>query len=234
MVVTLPLLGQETDYSLARVGKKIQGVYIFIRTEPYYDYDYIATVDVKINWSGSSEESFEKAIKKAKKKYPYFNGMIFQSSNFEKADLIRFKGLDVSRAGFTLGSKVSFILRNVAYYGEIIELESSKNKASVQFLNLLNENEINEINYSDLTPLNEDEFQLKLNEFKKETQKYQFSIGEEITWIKTDMLGLNPVQIKGVIIDLDESNHKASIKYLDENNKEHIEKVSYLDLIKSQ
>ena len=60
----------------------------------------------------------------------------------------------------------------------------------------------------------------------KEIQKYQFSIGEEITWIKTDMLGRNPVHIKGVIIDLDESNHKASIKHLDENNEEQIRYVT--------
>ena len=63
--------------------------------------------------------------------------------NFNKADLIRFKGLEVSIAGFTLGSKVSFIFKNVVYYGEIIEFESTKNKASVKFLNLVNETEIN-------------------------------------------------------------------------------------------
>ena len=47
------------------------------------------------------------------------------------------------------------------------------------------------------------------------------------------MLGRNPVHINGVIIDLDESNHIASIKYLDENNEEQIETVSYIDLINS-
>ena len=232
--IDIPALGQQPDYSLAKVGKKIQGVYIFIRTDPYYEYDYVGSVKVKINWTGSVEESFEKAIQKAKKKHPYFNGMIFQSSNFEQADLIRFKGLEVSRAGFTIGSKVSFIIKSVVYYGEIVELESSKDKASVQFSNLFNESEIQEIDYNDLTPLSEDDFTVKQAGFLAEIQRYQFEIGEEVTWIKTKILGRDPVEIKGVIVDLDEKNHKASIKFLNENNEDQIEKVSLLDLVKQQ
>ena len=45
---------------------------------------------------------------------------------------------------------------------------------------------------------------------------------------------MNPIQIKGIIIDLDESNHKTSIKLLDQNNEEQIEKFSYINLIKKQ
>ena len=77
-----------TDYSLASVGKKIYGVFIFLGSEPANEYQYISTVKVKITWSGSQRESFEKAIKKAKKKYPYFNGMIFHTDNFDEVDLI--------------------------------------------------------------------------------------------------------------------------------------------------
>lgn len=178
-VIALPSHCQQPDYSLARAGKRIHGVYIFIRTEPYHEYDYIESVKVKINWTGTAEESFEKAIEKAKKKHPYFNGMIFQSSDFGKADLIRFKDLKVSRSGFTIRSKVSFILKDVAYFGEIIELESSKDKASVQFLNLFNEPEIVEMEYTELVPLSDEEFQSKKNEFISDIQNISLRSGKK-------------------------------------------------------
>ena len=65
----------EKDYSLARVGKKTQGVYLFIGTEPFYKYDYVATIKAKIELF--EPKSYDRTIKKAKKKYPYFNGLIF-------------------------------------------------------------------------------------------------------------------------------------------------------------
>ena len=223
--------GQEKDYSLAKVGKKIYGVYIFIGSEPYYAYDYIATIDVKINWTGSKEENFEKAISKAKKKYPNFNGMIFQSSDFSKVDLIRFKDLEITRGGVSVGSKVSFIDKNQVYYGEVIELESSNDKGSVKYLNVFDEEEIKELSYSDLTPLSEEDYFDNVEEFKKEIEKYKFNIGEKVKWIDKDLLGRNDQQKEGAIIKLDNKAHKASVKCIEED-EDKIVNISYLDLIK--
>lgn len=231
LLMSININGQEKDYSLAKVGKKIYGVYIFIGSEPFYEYDYIATVKVKISWTGSKPENFEKAINKAKKKYPNFNGMIFQSSDFSKVDLIRFKDLEISRGGVSIGSKVSFIERGRLNYGEVVELESSKDKGSIKYLNIFEEEEIKKLLYTDLTPLTEENYILKRETFKIEIEKYKFEIGEKVTWINTDLLGKNAQQFNGEIIKLDGKSHKASIKYIEED-EEKISSVSYLDLIK--
>lgn len=99
-------LTEEKDYSLARVGKKTQGVYLFIGVEPFYKYDYVATIKAQIDLY-NKEKTIDKTLKKAKKKYPYFNGVIFHGKG--KADLIQFKGEEMTRGGFTLGQEVTFM-----------------------------------------------------------------------------------------------------------------------------
>lgn len=115
--------GDQKDYSLAKVGTKVYGVYVFVGAEPYYEYDYIATIKVKITWDGTKASAFEKTIKKAKKKYTNFNGMVFHSENLNKADLIRFKDIKASRGGFSLGDRVSFIKLGKLSYGKIVKLK---------------------------------------------------------------------------------------------------------------
>jgi hypothetical protein len=53
------------------------------------------------------------------------------------------------------------------------------------------------------------------------------------TWIDSNILGQNKKQISGEIVSLNNNSHKASIKYLDANNKEVISTISFLDLMKS-
>jgi len=224
VIANLNCIAQETDYSVARVGKKIYGVYIFLRADPYQEYEYIATVEVKINWTGSLQESFEKAINKAKKKYPYFNGMIFQNSSFDKVDLIRFKGLDVSRGGFSIGSKVSFIEGNEIYYGEVVELESSKGKGTVKYRNIFNEEKIKKMPYTSMTPVIEEDYSKKKSELLENIEKYQYSVGQKALWIGSDETNF------GEIISLDERKHNASIKYINIFGEEKVASVLYLDI----
>ena len=200
--------GQETDYSLAKVGIKIYGVYIFIGAEPYHEYEYVATIDVKVSWTGTQRESFEKAINKAKKKYPYFNGMMFHSNNFDRVDLIRFKGLGVSRGGISIGAMVSFIDKNRVNYGTVVELESERGSASVKYFNIFEEEKVKKLLYTELTPLSNEEFLQKKKEFKIETEKYKYNIREKVTWIENNELSF------GEIISLNNKYHQATVKYL--------------------
>ena len=225
-------VGQETDFSLAKVGKKIYGVYVFFGCEPANPYTYVKTIKVKINRSGTYYESFEKVIDKAKKKESNFNGLIFQSGDLSKADLIRFNDLQSIRGGFSYGSKVSFLENGQVFAGEVVELESSKGKATVTFMNVFNEEEIQKIDYKKLTPITADIFLEKQKETEKLSEKYKFQIGEKVSWISSNILGQNKKQLTGEIISLDNKSHKASIKYLNPDNKETISAISYLDLIK--
>ena len=151
LILSFSTFSQE-DYATAKAGFRVQGVYIFVACEPIHKYDYVATVKAKVTWSGLSSESFEKAIKKAKKKYKYFNGLIFHDSDLDKADLILFQKLGTSRVGFEIGDKVSFISSSVQYIGEVIELQSTKKKASIKYTDKKGVELIKKIKYTDLTP----------------------------------------------------------------------------------
>lgn len=143
---------EEKNFSLAYVGERINGIYIFVLSEPAQKYEYIATVDVDMNWTGTLSENFEKAIKKAKKKHPYFNGLIFQKKDLSKADLIKFIDLDISKGGVKLNGKVSFIEKNKLCVGEVVELQ--KDKASVK----LSDGKIKKIEYDKLTNISDEKY----------------------------------------------------------------------------
>lgn len=140
---------QEKDYSLARVGTKAQGVYMFFGSEPYHKYTYVATVKVKVNWSGTINENFEKIVKKAKKKYPYFNAIIFQSSDLGKADLIRFDE-PIAIGGFVINQNVSFIKDDKLIKGKIVELDQKK--AAIQYTDADGNQQIETLKHNDITP----------------------------------------------------------------------------------
>lgn len=151
--------------------------------------------------------------------------MIFHSSDFSKVDLIKFKGLTVSRGGFSLDAKVSFIRMNIVYYGTVAALESSKGKASIKCLDLYGVEKIEKIAYTSLTPISDEVYLEKIEESKIEAEKYKFTIGQKVTWITK---GQNPIQLKGEVAKLNNSTHKATLKYLDES----ITIVSFLDISK--
>jgi hypothetical protein len=146
---------QEKNYALAYAGEKIDGVYIFVLAEPANAYDYIATVKVDITWTGTIGENFEKAIKKAKKKYPYFNGMIFQKKDMSKADLIKFTDLDIVKGGLKLNGKVSFVEKDILIAGEVVEL--GKDKASIAIM-LNGKKTVKKMDYKALTPISEEKY----------------------------------------------------------------------------
>lgn len=78
----------EPDKSHAAVTK-IEGLYIFVSSQPLAPNDYLGTVKAGVTWSGDFKEVIAKLVKKAKKEYPAAEGIIFNGE--EKADVIKFK-----------------------------------------------------------------------------------------------------------------------------------------------
>jgi hypothetical protein len=226
--------GQEQDFSLAKVGKKIYGVYVFFGCEPASTYTYVKTIEVNIDWSDSYYDSFERVIEKAKKKESNFNGIIFQTEDLSKADLIRFNDLESTRGGFAYGSKVSFIDNGQVFAGEVVELESSKGEATIKFMNVFFEEEIKKIDYKKLTPIANEIFLDKQKETEKLSEKFKFQVGEKVSWVTGNLLGQNKKQFNGEIVNLDNKSHKAQVKYLNVENKETISTISFFDLIKNK
>lgn len=214
------------DYTLAYVGERIQGVYIFFRCEPYQPYTYIATIKASINWTGSVNESFEKVIKKARKKHPYFNGMIFRSSAFDKADLIKFDNLDVTHEGIGLNDYVSFVDGDHVYYGAVVQLKTKFKKAVVKYTNIFGEEKAEDIYNRELTVVPEEIYVIKVEEFQKTIDRYKFEVGDSVRWVYMNELR------EGEIVTLNEQFHKANVQYINKKGVEKIQGVPYLKLTK--
>ena len=60
------------------------------------------------------------------------------------------------------------------------------------------------------------------------------TIGEVVTWISTSPPTFSKEIIEGTIINLNNRNHQADIKYLNKKGDEKIIKKGYLKLIKKQ
>jgi len=146
---------EEKDFSLARVGIKQQGCYIFMGVEPFYKYTYVATLKVTVDFYNQSK-TIDKLIKKAKKKYPYFNGIIIYGNKKGKADLIQFKEEEMTRGGFVLGQKVTFMKRintiKTFFDGVIVDLELGNEKAAIEYINAAGDKKIEKVFYGDINP----------------------------------------------------------------------------------
>ncbi|HBG69651.1 MAG: hypothetical protein A2W93_12195 [Bacteroidetes bacterium GWF2_43_63] len=229
---TIPVKAQsETsskDYTLAYVGDRVAGIYIFLRCEPYQKYTYIATVKVKVSWTGTIDESFEKCIKKAKRKYPSFNGMIFRNNAFSKADLIRFDDVAAGREGYEIDDFVSFTKSDEIYYGQIIQLKTQSRQVVIKHKTIYGEEELSTIYTKYVTNLSKEQYNEKLVEFQKKIDSYKFNIGDKVRWIYG-----NEVR-EGEILTLDEKYHRATVQYTSTDGTKKIQKLDYVKLTKLQ
>ncbi|MCB9197252.1 MAG: hypothetical protein H6600_02250 [Flavobacteriales bacterium] len=161
ITVTFNFIGQSNeskDFSLAKVGFQTQGVYVFILCEPYFEYDFIETINVSIDWNGDFEKSMEKTIEKARKKHTNFNGIIFRSRDMSKAELIKFSDKEITEYGYAVGDYVSFIRSDVYYVGRVVKLGTDKDGISVEHYNNQGGKEITKLNPKNLSAITEDEY----------------------------------------------------------------------------
>lgn len=125
----------KVDYSIAKAGMRISGMYVFVGCEPANDYDFAG--DIKVNdFSWTQTTYFDKIIKKAKKKYPNANGIIFRHNTPKKAELITFRGIEKAGGGFREGDKVIALLYGkTKVKGTILQINQVKSKARVEYIN---------------------------------------------------------------------------------------------------
>lgn len=155
ILFVLALLGcfnsysQQTDYSLAKTGEYVLGVYLFINCTPANEYDYVGKVD-KFDVFKSDEKSIEKIIKKAKKKNAHFDGMIFKR-DFKHVELIKFRESAIAVSGFRVGDKVTFKRAGKVTKGTVIMLDDAKLKAVIEFIDENGEEQASKIKIKELT-----------------------------------------------------------------------------------
>lgn len=221
------------DFSLAKVGEHIDGVYMFVNCEPANPYEYIATIEAKLTWWGSSttiEEQFRKIIKKSKSQYVNFNGMIFRGQNCTRVELIKFKGLEASMSGISFKDKVSFIIANEEFTGEVIQLIPKDNTVKVKYQNIFDEQMITTLDVKSVIHLTEEQYTENIEKFKMRTDMFKFNVGDSVSWIWG---GFNKKIYYGTIFKLDQNYHTAQIKYLNDKGEEKIASVGYLYIQKN-
>jgi hypothetical protein len=79
-----------TDKSPAIVEQE-QGVFIFIKSKPVADYQYLGSVKKGMALTGAPAEMLKSMLSKCKKEYPQADGLIFNSIDMDKADCVKFK-----------------------------------------------------------------------------------------------------------------------------------------------
>lgn len=79
-----------TDKSPAIVEQE-QGIFIFIKSKPVAEYQYLGSVKKSFALTGSPNEMLKSMLSKCKKEYPQADGLIFNSIDLDKADCVKFK-----------------------------------------------------------------------------------------------------------------------------------------------
>lgn len=217
---------QEKDYSLAKVGEKINGVYIFIEATPYYEYDFIATLDIDKEWNHMFRPTFEKFIEKARKKYPNFNGIIIRGNDGEKAELIRFREIEATAGGFRIGDKIVFKDDNKPGYGEIIGLDIAKQTVQVKTWNIYGEEIIDTKKIPKINAVTEVEFEKQVEQIQEDAKKFEFLSEEKVSFPLKDVIAY------GKIVSIDKQHHTCLINYLNDYGDEEAKKIDFLDLTK--
>jgi len=208
LLISIPLFSQDKDFSLAKVGKKIMGVYIFIGCEPANEYDYIASLDFKPD-ERNMEKSLLEVIEKGKKKYPNFNAIIiFKNFKFEKVDLIKFRDLELSGGGFRIGDYAVYNDYGKPLYVEIAQLDNPKQRAGFKYFDDYGEEKISTTAYSKLSPISKEQYDKLREQQKSDLQKHQFVTGQKVSFI------IDKISRCGEVVNLNNRNHNATIKYL--------------------
>lgn len=221
--IAIKFNSSEMDNSMASIGKRMEGVYVFIAGEPYYAYDHIATLKVKRD-KYTSEEAYAKIIQIAKKKYGNFNGVIFSSTDMEKADLIKFQDLEITGGGFRVGDFAMHQDGRRPSYGLIASLDNTSQKAGFVYLDEYGEEKVTNIKYADLTKVDEAKYNTNLIEQAKEVKLHEFVIDEKVTW--------DNGAFYGKVIELDKSKHNAKVEMINEYGEIDSKSFDFLDIHK--
>jgi hypothetical protein len=214
------------------VGEHIDGVYMFVNCEPIHPYQFITTVEATFTWKGSSlpiNEQFRNIVKKCKSENNNFNAMIFRGENYNRVELILLEGLEVSLSGLSMRDTVSFLVDNEEYVGEVVGLVASNNTAKIKYKNLFNEQQIKTMNIKQLIKLDSEQTARLNIEFIKRCERYKFNIGDSVSWIT---IGFDRKIRSGTIFKLDELRHVADVIYTNEEGKQKIQAVNYINISK--
>ena len=209
----------------AKTLLKIQGCLLFIMSEPVEPYNHVASLPLPSGvFSTNISEEFEKLIKKARKKYPYFNGVVIYR-DMKRFNLIRFEDTEITAAGFKIGQRIVHKKGNDLMYGEIKELNTYRLRGTFKYLNKYGEEKVIERKLLYLSPISDKDYKEKIAAMKKEIETHKYDVGTPVIW------GTEQIKI-GEVRALDQETHLAKVEFLDKYGDVKIEEVPFLEATK--
>lgn len=121
----------------------------------------------------------------------------------------------------------TWIQQKETKFGKITNLNDKSHKASIEYLNIFGEKKIKEVPYLEVTIIDANDYQTKLDAWNVEVAKYKFTVGEMVSW-----KGKGSEMVNGEIVRLDDKTHQAEVKYTNEKGEEKVVKKGYLKLVK--
>lgn len=112
-------------------------------------------------------------------------------------------------------------------FGKIVSLNDKSHKARINYLDIYGETKSKDVPYLDVTIIEANEHQSKLEAWNVEVAKYKFSVGEKVSWS-----GKGSEMVQGEVVSLDDKAHQAEVKFTNEKGEEKVVKKGYLKLVK--
>jgi len=135
--------------------------------------------------------------------------------------------LEIQKYKYTVGQYATWIQQKELQFGAITKLNDKPHKASIEYLDIYGEKKTKEVPYLEVSIIDANGYQSKLDAWNQEVAKYKFSVGEMVSWS-----GKGSVIVKGEVVALDDKTHQAEVKYMNEKEEEKVIKKGYLKLIK--
>lgn len=145
--------------------------------------------------------------------------------------LAGFKSETIARYTYSIDEKVSWNKGKEGLFGKITGLDPKSHKATVSYMDAYGDEINTKEDYLDLNKMETSKYDELLKVAKEEVQKHKFEVGNHVSWISINKLTRESTQMKGEIVLLDDKAHKASMKFVDAEGAEQIEKVDYLELV---
>ena len=106
-------------------------------------------------------------------------------------------------------------------------MNSKNHKATVKYLGVFGEDKNSDEQYLEVEKVSAEKYNSEIASYKEEAAKYKFAVGDKVAWSKSKSESIN-----AEVLTLDDLEHKATIKFMNKDNVEKQEIVSYLDLSK--
>ncbi|MGZ4088525.1 MAG: hypothetical protein ACXVPD_13715, partial [Bacteroidia bacterium] len=136
------------------------------------------------------------------------------------------QSVEIQKHKFTNGEKVTWAGNNTLHYGEILSLNNVKHDAKINYLDKFGDTKIEMLDYLKIEKADEAKYKEFIAQQTIEIEKHKFIPGETVSFIE------DKITKPGEITALNNSNHKAAVKYLNIYGEEKTKDVPYFELEK--